>query len=83
MEDLSVLESPPDCLYSDCEGCLFEFFKTDIGKYVLNNVRFIVNEMDGHNDELTDLWKQNNFHKISTGYGCGEACDTDVWYKEK
>jgi hypothetical protein len=81
MDDLSILEGPPDCLYSDCEGCLFDFLKTDIGKYVLNNIRFVVNEMDGHNEELNEIWKQNNFKKIATGYGCGEACDTEIWYK--
>lgn len=81
IEDLSILEGPPDCLYSDCEGCLFDFFKKDIGKYVLKNVRFIVNEMDGHNKELNQIWSENNFKKVAIGYGCRKSCNTEVWYK--
>ena len=89
MKDLEILDGPPDCLYADCEGCLYKFFNTDIGKYVLNNVRFIVNEMDGFtineniDDNLRNLWKNNGFTKIGVGYGCGTDCDTEVWYKEK
>ena len=88
MEDLDVLDDPPDCLYADCEGCLYEFMNTDIGKYVLNNVRFIVNEMDGFtineniDDNLRNLWKENGFKKIGVGYGCGTACETDVWFRK-
>lgn len=81
MEDLDVLGDPPDCLYADCEGCLYEFMNTEIGKYVLNNVRFIVNEMDGYNDDLRKIWKDNGFKKIGVGYGCGINCETDVWYR--
>ena len=79
MDDLKNLDGPPDCLYSDCEGCLLKFFKTDIGKYVLNNVRYIVNEMDGANSELRKLWRDNGFKKIGEGYGCGVSCVTDIW----
>ena len=82
MKDLEILDGPPDCLYSDCEGCLYKFFNTDIGKYVLNNVRFIVNEMDGNNDNLRNLWKENGFKKIGVGYGCGTSCDTDIWFRK-
>ena len=82
MKDLEILDGPPDCLYADCEGCLYKFFNTDIGKYVLNNVRFIVNEMDGNNDNLRNLWKENGFKKIGVGYGCGTSCDTDIWFRK-
>ena len=87
MDDLKILKGSPDCLYSDCEGCLYSFFNTDIGKYVLNNVRFIVNEMDGFtkgrdiDNNLRDIWMKNGFQKIGTGYGCGTSCDTEIWYK--
>ena len=60
---------------------------TDIGKYVLNNVRFIVNEMDGFvkgpklDDKLREIWKNNSFKKIGVGYGCGQDCETEVWMK--
>jgi len=87
-DDLKILKGPPDCLYSDCEGCLYSFFNTDIGKYVLNNVRFIVNEMDGFtkgediDNNLRNIWNSNSFKKIGTGYGCGISCDTEIWYKD-
>ena len=85
MNDLKILEGPPDCLYSDCEGCLLKFFKTEIGKYVLKNVRYIVNEMDGFvinntlDNELRKLWRDNGLKKIGEGYGCGVNCVTDIW----
>ena len=80
-KDLEILEGPPDCLYSDCEGCIYEFMDTEIGKYVLNNVWFIVHEMDGHNDKLREIWKSNGFKKLGEGWGCGVNCETDVWYR--
>jgi hypothetical protein len=83
-KDLEILKEKPDCLFIDCEGCLLKFLNTDIGKYILNNVRFIVNEMDGNNEALRKLWSENNFTKIGTGYGCGSQmkCDTEVWFRE-
>ena len=83
-EDLKIFKEKPDCLYIDCEGCLLDFLNTYIGKYLLNNVRYIVNEMDGNNDEICKLLTKNKFTKIGTGYGCGEklACDTKVWYRQ-
>jgi hypothetical protein len=87
MDDLAPLHGHPDCLYTDCEGCLHGFFETAIGKYVLDNVRFIVNEMDGFilnsdDSKMTDLWKSKGFILLTKGYGCGIACDTDVWYRQ-
>uniref|UniRef100_A0A6C0I9W9 Methyltransferase n=1 Tax=viral metagenome TaxID=1070528 RepID=A0A6C0I9W9_9ZZZZ len=87
MDDLHVLEGPPDCLYTDCEGCLHKFFTTDIGKYVLDNVRFIVNEMDGmilkiDDATIVELWKKNGFVLVGSGYGCGTDCETQVWYRQ-
>ena len=81
MDDLEILDSKPDCLYTDCEGCLLEFCKSDIGNHVLDNVRYIVNEMDGHNDELREIWINKGFEKVATGYGCGVSCDTEIWKK--
>lgn len=82
ISDLLSLNGPPDCLYVDCEGCLNAFNNTALGKYVLNNVRFIVNEMDGHNDELRKVWGDYGFKRIGVGYGCGTECDTEVWYRD-
>ena len=86
--DLSPLNGPPECLYVDCEGCLEDFHKTELGKYVLSNVRFIVNEMDGFarrptlDNELRVVWKSYGFKKIGAGYGCYKnSCDTEVWSK--
>jgi hypothetical protein len=81
LADFSVL-GVPDCLYVDCEGCLNSFFKTDIGVYVLKNVRYIVNEMDGYNEELRTVWSKYGFKKIAEGYGCGTACVTEIWSKQ-
>ena len=85
--DLRPLNGPPDCLYADCEGCLLGFFDTEIGNYVLDNVRYIVNEMDGFtldaevDEKLRNIWKQAGFTKIGEGYGCGVQCETDIWYR--
>ena len=86
MEDLKLLNFEPDCLYVDCEGCLHEFFKTKIGKYCLNKVRFIVNEQDSfviNKDikELNTLFENNGFKLLAEGYGCGTNCLTDIWYR--
>ena len=59
-EDLKILDFKPDCLYADCEGCLLDFCKSEIGKYILNSVRYIINEMDGfaiHKDLDNELRK--------------------------
>jgi hypothetical protein len=88
MEDLLPLQGPPDCLFVDCEGCLDSFFRTPIGKYTLQNVRIIVNEMDGFvlgkdlDDGLRTLWKNHGFRLVDIGYGCGTECTTEVWAKE-
>lgn len=85
--DLRPLQGPPDCLYADCEGCLLHFFASDVGKYVLDNVRYVVNEMDGFainadvDTKLRTIWKQAGFNKIGEGYGCGVRCETDIWYR--
>lgn len=81
-EDIKKLKNTPDCLYVDCEGCLLSFFETEVGKYILNSIRYLVNEMDGNNEKLVKLWKEKGFKKIGTGYGCNKTCDTDVWYKD-
>lgn len=82
MTDLQILDNKPDCLYVDCEGCLHSFFETEIGKYCLQNARFVVNEMDGNNTEIIQSLKKFNFKKIAVGYGCETNCETEVWYKE-
>lgn len=88
MDDLAVLGGPPDCLFVDCEGCLEVFFATGIGKYVLQNARFIVNEMDGHvrharlDPNLRKVWTDYGFKLYKKGYGCGEVCITEVWVKK-
>lgn len=86
-KDLEIFKEKPDCLFIDCEGCLLKFLNAPIGKYILNSIRFIVNEMDGgvsRDNELRKLCTQNNFTKIGTGYGCGESlsCNTEVWYRD-
>ena len=86
--DLKILKKKPDCLYVDCEGCLYKFQETNIGKYILKNVKYIVNEMDGFiidkntNDKIKEQWIKNNFEKIGIGYGCGVRCDTEIWKKK-
>ena len=86
-EDLNILNDPPDCLYVDCEGCLDKFHNTEIGDYVLNNVRFIVNEMDGFviganiDNKIREKWQEYGFKKVGTGYGCGISCETEIWSK--
>ena len=88
MEDIKIFDKPPDCLFVDCEGCLKDCQETAFFKYVLENVRFIVNEMDGFVQSPTcdqiikNKWKSFGFKKIATGYGCGVTCDTEIWYKE-
>ena len=88
MDDLSILNEKPDCLYVDCEGCLLNFQNTDIGHYILNNVRFIVNEMDGDiiigkgtDDKIRKQWIKFGFKNIGIGYGCGKDCTTEIWSK--
>ena len=79
-EDLRVLDYRPDCLFVDCEGCLKDFQETETGKYVLSNVRFIVNEMDGHNPEIIQQWLNAGFKPLATGYGCDDStCDTEIY----
>jgi hypothetical protein len=46
-EDLERLNGPVDCIFADCEGCLLHFGRTKIGEQIINEARFIVNEMDG------------------------------------
>lgn len=82
-DDIKILKDNPDCLYVDCEGCLFNFQKTEIGKHILKHVRYIINEMDGNNNEIIQQWKDNNFVKIGTGYGCGTWCNTEIWHKSE
>ena len=87
IDDLSILDHPPDCLYVDCEGCLYEFQNTDIGKYILENVKFIVNEMDGNvrgkdiDSKIKKQWEQARFKHIGNGYGCETNCITEIWSK--
>lgn len=87
MDDLVVLQGPPDCLFVDCEGCLEVFFQTEIGKYTLRNARYIVNEMDGFvrgpevDQQLRHLWKEYGFVLHGIGLGCGITCETEVWKK--
>tara|TARA_Y100000389_G_scaffold129835_1_gene127282 strand:+ start:1634 stop:2335 length:702 start_codon:yes stop_codon:yes gene_type:complete len=83
MSDLDVLKNKPQCLYVDCEGCLNSFMSKPVGKYLLKNVEFIVNEMDGHNDKIRNTCKQNGFELYMIGYGCGKRCKTEVWKKKK
>jgi len=87
MNDLEILDRKPDCLYTDCEGCLLEFCQSEIGDYVLDNVRYIVNEMDGFvknnqiDKKLRQIWRNKGFEKVGVGYGCGIKCDTEIWKK--
>ena len=80
-KDLKILGGPPDCLYVDCEGCLLGFLKSDIGKFVLKSLRFVVNEMDGNNDEIDKILKKNGFKLKHVGYGCGKSCYTNVYQR--
>ena len=87
MNDLKILDKKPECLYVDCEGCLHNFFDTSIGKYCLEQSRFVINEQDSSsiNKDINDLYKilkSYNFKLIDYGYGCGTRCLTDIWYKE-
>jgi hypothetical protein len=78
-----------DCIVSDCEGCTLEYYKKN--PEILNETKYIINEMDGHvtnnsDQELRDLWKKNGFTHIDTGCGCGSGvtegecgCDTEIW----
>ena len=68
-------------MFVDCEGCLSDFFTTDIGKFLLLNVRYVVNEMDGNNSVITESLVKYGFRKLNQGYGCGTACVTEVWAK--
>ena len=83
MRDLQILDNKPDCLYVDCEGCLHAFFETEIGKYCLQNARFVVNENDSFvigkkQEDLSNILKKFSFNKISVGYGCGVNCETEI-----
>jgi hypothetical protein len=86
-DDIKILDNPPDCLYTDCEGCLKDCQETPFFKYVLDNVRFIINEMDGfiqsneHDDHIRNIWILHGFKKIGVGYGCGLSCNTEIWSK--
>jgi hypothetical protein len=81
IDDIKIFNDPPDCLYVDCEGCLKDCQITPFFKYVLTNVRYIVNEMDGHNDIIREQWKLYGFKQIGVGYGCGTGCETEIWSK--
>jgi len=84
--DFSILKQKPDCLFVDCEGCLHDFFTTDIGIYLLKNVRFIANEMDSFvinkdDQDLRNIWQKYGFTKYGVGLGCGTDCSTEIWSK--
>lgn len=87
MDDLKVLVEKPDCLFVDCEACLLKFQATEIGRYILSHVRFIVNEMDGDfvlpgtDEQIREQWRQFGFKNIGNGYGCGKSCITEIWGK--
>lgn len=68
-----------DCIVSDCEGCMFNFYKEN--PKVMKKTRLIMNEMDGHNDELRKLWSTNDYTYLVKGNGCGVNCDSDLWIK--
>ena len=87
-EDLKVLKTDVECLYVDCEGCLLSFLKdTELGKNMLKQVKYVVNEMDGftnnatHDPDLIKLLADNDFVIDLVGYGCGISCKTNVWKK--
>ena len=84
IDDLSIFDPYPDCLYVDCEGCLYDFQKTKLGRDLLqNSIKFIVNEMDGNNKLIKNQWSRYGFRMIARGYGCVDKCLTEVWYKER
>ena len=82
ISDFNILDDKPDCLYVDCEGCLYDFQNTEVGKYVLEHVTFVINEMDGNNENIIKQWRDNGFIELITGYGCGIACETKVYIKK-
>lgn len=63
MNDIKIFDKPPECLYVDCEGCLKECQTTPFFDYVLKNVKYIVNEMDGYNEIITEQWSSYGFKK--------------------
>ena len=83
LEDIQNVfkDEKPDCLFVDCEGCLYSFQNTIVGKYVLDNVKYIINEMDGYNESIREQWESNGFKFVVMGYGCGMDCTTEVWVK--
>ena len=79
-----VLGGDVHCLISDCEACLVDFFKGDVGKEVLKTAEIISNEMDGnaaHDNELRSLWGASGLCPTTKSFGCGMNCDTEMWHR--
>lgn len=80
LSDIEKKIGPVDCIVSDCEGCMLDFYKHN--PRVFTTASKIMNEMDGHNQELRSLWSKNGYNYLVKGCGCGGCgCDTDLWVK--
>lgn len=83
LTDLSAVGGKPELLVSDCEGGLYQFLKSNIWNSIKEHVKMVINEMDGHNDEIRRLLLQHGYVHFVNGYGCGTACDNEVWVRPK
>jgi len=84
----AVLGGDVHCVVADCEACLVDFFKGDVGKEVLKTVEIISNEMDGeplgnaaHDHELRNMWASSGLCPTTKGFGCRKDCDTEMWQR--
>ena len=80
LSDIEKQIGPIDCIVSDCEGCMLDFYKQN--PQVFTTASKIMNEMDSHNEELRSMWSKNGYNYLVKGCGCGGCgCDTDLWVK--
>ncbi len=81
LEDVAHI-TPIDCLISDCNSCLIDFFRSSLGKNILETLKTVVVEIvDENNNELENILSENDLIHTNTGYGCGISCNTNVYIK--
>lgn len=80
LSEITEKIGPVDCIVSDCEGCMLDFYKKN--PHVFATASKIMNEMDGHNPELRKMWSDHGYTYLVKGCGCGGCgCDTDLWVR--
>lgn len=81
LEDIVDI-TPIDCLISDCNSCLLNFFKSSTGQSILKSLKMVIMEIvDDVNDEIDQILSEHDLIHTNSGYGCGMSCSTYVYVK--